>query len=192
MVREPLRHAGFDFGQLLVRLAAGVALTWHGIAKFRSAGGWTNWMGSEDVFPAWAQGVAAVTETMAGLGLAVGFLTPLASIGVIAVMGGALHYHITQADPYVSATGGSWEYPAVLLAVGVLALFAGPGRLSVDRWLRRRRRARHEKRVGIIPDAVATTRRVRSGGGGTVPPDAGEADDPRREDAGESGSDPAP
>lgn len=163
MVREPIRHAGFDVGLLAVRLSAGVALTWHGIGKFGSEAGWTNWMGPEAAFPAWAQGVAAVTETLGGLGLAVGFLTPLASLGVLAVMGGALHFHITRGDPYVSSTGSSWEYPALLLAVALLALLAGAGRLSLDGWLRRRRRARYEKPAGTVPEVVATTRRVRSG-----------------------------
>lgn len=137
----PLRNpAGMDLGLLLMRLTGGIALAWHGVLKFRSEGGWTHWMGSEDVFPAWAQAVAAVAEASGGAGIAVGFLTPLAAIGVMSVMGGAVYMHTTRGDPYVSATGSAWEHAALLLTMGLLFLLVGPGRFSLDALFRRRGR----------------------------------------------------
>jgi len=133
-------RVGTDLGVFLLRAVAGTALVWHGTGKFLSAGGWTNWMGSEAVYPSWAQAIAAVAETAGGAGIAVGLLTRFAAIGVLAIMGGALYMHIGRGDPFVSLEGASWEYAGVLFATGFLCLLHGGGRFSLDAMFRGSRR----------------------------------------------------
>jgi putative oxidoreductase len=128
--------AATDLGLFALRAVAGTALAWHGTLKFLSPGGWTNWMGSEAVYPAWAQAVAAVAEAAGGAGLVVGLLTRFAAVGVLSVMGGALYMHLGRGDPFVSVEGTSWEYAAVLFATGFLCLLSGAGRFSLDAVLR--------------------------------------------------------
>jgi putative oxidoreductase len=141
---------GADLGLFALRLVAGVALAWHGVLKFQSEGGWTLWMGSEDVYPSWAQAVAAVCETAGGAGILLGLLTPLASLAVLAVMGGALNMHVARGDPFV-AKESSWEYPCLLAATGLLLLLAGPGRLSIDALVSRRKANRTNTNPGPTP-----------------------------------------
>jgi putative oxidoreductase len=140
-------RVGTDLGLFALRAVAGTALAWHGTLKFLSEGGWTNWMGSEAVFPSWAQAVAAVAETAGGAGIAVGLFTRLAAVGVLSVMGGALYMHVSRGDPFVSAEGAAWEYAAVLFATGFLCLLHGGGRFSLDALFGR---SRHEPAPAIL------------------------------------------
>lgn len=123
-----------SLGLLILRVIAGAALMLHGWPKIQNAFGW---MGPEAPVPGLLQALAALAEFGGGLALIVGLLTPLAALGVACTMAVAIGMvHVSAGHPFVAAKGGpSWELAAVYLGIALLLLFAGPGRLSLDRVL---------------------------------------------------------
>ena len=118
-------------GLLLVRLVSGLGLMFHGWGKIQNPMGW---MGAEAPVPGILQALAAVSEFGGGLALILGLLTPIAAFGIACTMGFATFgYHMRQGDPFVATSGGSsYELASLYLAVALLMLFTGPGRLSLD------------------------------------------------------------
>ena len=90
-------------------------------------------MGGEGV-PSFLQALAALAEFGGGIALLLGLLTPLAALGIVCQMLGALFMvHFPMGHPFVAATGGpSYELPLVYLALAILLLVMGPGRWSFD------------------------------------------------------------
>ncbi|MGE0144918.1 MAG: DoxX family protein [Planctomycetota bacterium] len=123
--------APVSFGLLLVRVVTVVALGLHGAGKL---GNLTGWMPESAGFPPALLPVAAIAEGIGGWLLAAGFLTPIAALGAVGVMAGAVWHHVNQGHPFVpGAQGGpSFELAASFLAGSVLVLLAGPGGISVD------------------------------------------------------------
>ena len=122
-------------GLLVLRVVAGAGLMFHGWPKIQNPMGW---MGPEAPVPGILQLLAAVAEFFGGLGLIVGLLTPIAAFGILCVMLVAITtVHMAQGDPFVGKgpKGGSWELAALYLAVAAVMLFAGPGALSIDRFV---------------------------------------------------------
>lgn len=118
---------------LVVRVVMGVAFILHGWPKIQNPMGWMNAMGGEGV-PSFLQALAALAEFGGGIALLLGLLTPLAALGIVCQMLGALFMvHFPMAHPFVAATGGpSYELPLVYLALAILLLVMGPGRWSFD------------------------------------------------------------
>ena len=118
---------------LLVRVVMGVAFILHGWPKIQNPMGWMNAMGGEGV-PSFLQALAALAEFGGGIALLLGLLTPLAALGIVCQMLGALFMvHFPMGHPFVAATGGpSYELPLVYLALAILLLVMGPGRWSFD------------------------------------------------------------
>lgn len=118
---------------LIVRVVMGVAFILHGWPKIQNPMGWMNAMGGEGV-PSFLQALAALAEFGGGIALLLGLLTPLAALGIVCQMLGALFMvHFPMGHPFVAATGGpSYELPLVYLALAILLLVLGPGRWSFD------------------------------------------------------------
>ena len=72
-------------------------------------------------------------ELGAGVGLATGLLTPLASAALIGVMAAAARTVHAGKGPW--ATNGGWEFPLTLGAVAATLAFTGPGKYSLDHLL---------------------------------------------------------
>jgi putative oxidoreductase len=124
-------------GLLLLRLVAGAAFLVHGSGKIQAP---FAWMPPEAPVPGVLQALAAVAEFFGGgLGWIAGFLTPLASLGVLATMTVAVFFHVSRGDPFVGAGGPSFELALVYWCVALLLLLLGPGRYSLDAQLFRRR-----------------------------------------------------
>ena len=124
-------------GLLLLRLVTGAAFMLHGWPKIQNA---LAWMGPEAPVPGPLQAAAAVAECGGGALLLLGLLTPLAALGLIGTMIGALVLvHVPAGHPFVGAPGNpSFELAAVYLVIALLFLLIGPGTLSVDAlWARR-------------------------------------------------------
>jgi putative oxidoreductase len=123
---------GVDIALLLVRLVVGIAFMHHGYGKIQHP---MTWMGPQSTYPGIFQALSAISEFIGGAALALGFLTRIAAFGIICNMAVAVHLHLMKmGDPFVSATGGSsYELALVFLVIGVLFLFAGPGRFSLDK-----------------------------------------------------------
>jgi len=124
-----------DFALLILRLVAGLTLAAHGAQKmFGWFGGpglatFTQLTGTHlRLRPAgWWAWMAGLSELGGGLLLALGFLSPLGSLGVVAAMIMASISHWPRFfNPRVI------EYPLLLGAVGLAVGFSGPGAYSLD------------------------------------------------------------
>lgn len=119
---------------LVLRLVAGAAFVQHGYPKIQNPFGW---MGDTSAMPGILQALAAVSEFFGGVAWMLGALTPIASLGILSTMAVAASKHLGRGDPFVGR-GGSYELALVYLGIALLLMLAGPGKYSVDGWLRRR------------------------------------------------------
>lgn len=135
--------AGPDLGLLVLRLALGGAFIVHGLQKvfglFGGPGidGFTAFLQQsgfrEPRILAWVTGI---TELGGGALLVLGLFTPLAAAGVLAVMANAIA--VKWGSGFFGAQGVELE--AAYAAMAFAALFAGPGRVAIDKgrsWFRR-------------------------------------------------------
>ncbi len=126
-----------DFGLLVIRVIVGLLLFGHGAQKlfgwFGGHGlkGTAGWLGSIGMQPAifWAF-MAGLSEAAGGLLLALGFLNPLGSLGIIAAMLTAI-LKVHWGKGIWASKGGS-ELPLTNLAVALGVALVGPGAYSVD------------------------------------------------------------
>jgi putative oxidoreductase len=135
-VREYTRFA--HVALLALRLVAGLAFALHGWSKIQNPFGW---MGPDSFAPPFLQALAALSEFGGGIAWMLGFLMPLACIGIGCTMAVAFWMHAGQrGDPFVSMTGGpSSELAAIFLCIAFVLAALGPGALSIDRLLFGRR-----------------------------------------------------
>jgi putative oxidoreductase len=123
-------------GLLLVRLVMGAAFILHGLPKIQNP---MNWMdGMPGAAPPPLQAAAAVAEFGGGIALILGALTPLFALLLAGTMAFAVKFHLDQGHAFV-AMGPSYELPAIYLAVALLLLLAGPGTMSLDAFLFRKK-----------------------------------------------------
>ncbi len=123
-----------DFGLLLLRVVLGLTMAAHGYNKFFGGGrikGTAGWFESIGMKPGTFHArVAATTEMAAGIGLAVGLLTPVTAAGFVALMVVAA-WTVHRKNGFFIVKEG-WEYN-LILAVAALAIAAiGPGKYSLD------------------------------------------------------------
>lgn len=125
----PVGGAG-AIGLLLVRLVMGSAMMFHGWDKIQAP---FSWMGPGAPVPGFLQALAALSEFGGGAALVLGFLVPLASLGLTCTMAFATFLvHMKAGHPFVGKGGPSYELAAVYLVLSLLFLLLGPGRLSLD------------------------------------------------------------
>ena len=126
----------YDAGILILRLALAVTLAAHGFSKFSGPEGLAGTAGMFESIGfkpgALNARLAATAEVAAGLGLAVGLLTPLSAAGFVALMLVAA-WTVHRSNGFFVTQSG-WEYNFVLAAAAVGAATLGPGRISLD-WL---------------------------------------------------------
>lgn len=126
-----------DIGLLILRLVLGLILAGHGAQKlfgwFDGPGlqGTTGWLRSLGLRPApfWAF-MAGLGEFGGGLLLALGLLSPLGSLGLIAAMLMAIIL-VHWGKGLWNANGGS-EAPLINLAVALALALTGPGAYALD------------------------------------------------------------
>ena len=99
----------YDVGLLILRVVLGLTMAAHGYNKFFGKGGLkgtAGWFDSMGMKPGMFHArIAATTEMAAGLGLAVGLLTPIPAAGFVAgpLICGFLYQH----NPTMSALGAA-------------------------------------------------------------------------------------
>src|ERR687886_518360 len=128
-----------SYGLLLLRVVVGGTMAAHGAQKLLGwfdgpgLGGVQKMLGSFGFrWPALMALGLGLTEC-AGLLFAVGFLTPLAALGIAVVMLNAIAL-VHFKNGFWSGKGG-YEFNLVLLTVAVAVSATGPGRFSIDRGL---------------------------------------------------------
>ncbi len=124
-------HGRPAIGLLIFRVVTGLALMIHGYPKMQKP---MSWMGPEAAVPGFMQFLAAIAEFGGGLALVLGFLTPLACLGIVFVMLGALLLvHIPAGHKWIGGGGGSMEPAIGYMTAAILLFFTGPGSISLDR-----------------------------------------------------------
>ncbi|MFZ2509896.1 MAG: DoxX family protein [Gordonia sp. (in: high G+C Gram-positive bacteria)] len=149
-----------DLGLLILRIVVGLIFVFHGLQKL-TTWGWVNGMGVDGFAGFLANNAAGqdaglgfnssavhtlslaggVTETVAGILLILGLLTPIAGAGALGVMIVAITYLVTLAGGFSFFAGaGGFEFEYLLAAAVIAIILCGPGAYSVDRrwsWSRR-------------------------------------------------------
>ncbi|HLT62542.1 MAG TPA: DoxX family protein [Microlunatus sp.] len=126
-----------DYGLLVLRVVLGLLLAGHGAQKL------FGWFGGSGLRPT-AEGfsqlryrapflvalLGGLTEFVGGLLFATGFLTPLAALGIAALMINAVA--VAHWSNGLWATKGGWEYNLLIYAVLIAVVTTGPGAFSID------------------------------------------------------------
>jgi len=124
----------YDFGILLLRAVLGLTMAAHGYNKFFGKGGLAGtagWFDSMGMKPGMFHArIAATTEMSAGLGLAVGLLTPIPAAGFVALMFVAA-WTVHRPNGFFIVKEG-WEYNLILAVAAVAVATVGAGRISLD------------------------------------------------------------
>lgn len=129
-----------DIALLILRIVVGLLFVGHGAQKlfgwFGGGGlsGTAQWLGSMGFNPPrfWAA-VAGLAEFSGGLGLAVGFLTPIAAAAIIGVMLMAT-FKVHWPHGLWNSNNG-YELPLINMAVALVLGLLGAGQHALDRVL---------------------------------------------------------
>src|SRR4051812_45038642 len=127
-------HDAASVGLLILRVVLGVTMAAHGYNKFFGGGrikGTAGWFESIGMKPGTFHArVAASTEMAAGIGLALGLLTPVPAAGFVALMlvaAWTVHRH----NGFFIVKEG-WEYNLILATAAVAIAATGAGKYSLD------------------------------------------------------------
>jgi putative oxidoreductase len=119
---------------LVLRVVVGLTMAAHGYNKFFGGGripGTAGWFESIGMKPGvFHARVAATTEISAGLGLALGLLTPIPAAGFVALMLTAA-WTVHRKNGFFIVKEG-WEYTLVLATTAVAIAGVGAGKFSLD------------------------------------------------------------
>ena len=124
----------YDTALLILRVCLGLTMAAHGYNKFFGGGripGTAKWFDSIGMKPGMLHArIAATTEISAGLGLAVGLLTPIPAAGFVALMLVAA-WTVHRPNGFFIVKEG-WEYNLILAVNAVALAGLGAGRFSLD------------------------------------------------------------
>jgi putative oxidoreductase len=133
---DNIQEVSMDTGLLLLRLVLGLLLIGHGSQKLFGAFGGHGLDGTGGFFHSigFRPGrpmalVAGVSEVGAGLGLAVGLLTPLAAAATVGTLFVASSVHWKNG---LWGQNGGFELPLFYSVAAVVLAFTGPGAYSLD------------------------------------------------------------
>jgi putative oxidoreductase len=133
-----------NLGKLILRLVVGGVFVGHGLQKLRGSFGGPGLEGTAQMMeqsnmrPARRNALAvAWTETLGGAAFAAGLLTPVASAGLTAVMLTAIRK--VHWNNGVWNSNGGYEFNAVLIAAVTALADDGPGTISLDAAIGKRR-----------------------------------------------------
>jgi putative oxidoreductase len=143
-IREHERNrAASVLALTLLRVAVGGIFVVHGAMKLDDVAGTAAGFAKAGIpAPEVMVYFAILGELFGGLGLLLGALTPLAAMGPVLVMAGAIWF-VHRGHGMLNQNHG-WEWPLTLLLVALFFAAHGPGPISVDELAARfRRRPRH-------------------------------------------------
>lgn len=127
----------YNVGLLLLRLVVGLGMAAHGSQKLFGwfGGGGIDGTGQFFAMSGYPSGktmavVAGLSETLGGLGIALGLLTPLAAAAIVGEMVNAL---AVKGGGYFAPTGIELELLLVVSAASIA--LTGPGRYAFDRFV---------------------------------------------------------
>lgn len=116
-------------GVLLLRIVLGVIFITHGYTKLFRPAGFAHGVG----LPVLVGFLVGFAETFGGLGVLLGFYTPISALAIVLVMFGALYFKIFKWHvPFADPAKNGWEFDLMLLALGIALILIGPGVHSMD------------------------------------------------------------
>ncbi|MFI0374123.1 DoxX family protein [Actinomadura sp. 1N219] len=125
-----------EAGLLIIRVAVGVIMFYHGTEKLFGWWGGEGVGGAAEFFgrqgyraPRLTAAVAGLTESAGGLLLAAGLLTPLGAVMLIGVFVNIMILHLPNG---LSRRRNGCEYELVLMAATCCIAFTGPGTAAAD------------------------------------------------------------
>lgn len=133
-INDPAHEKRLSVALLVLRIAFGISFILHGVGKIQNPFGW---MGPNASVPAFFQFLAALAEFGGGIAMIPGVLTTITSFGLLSTMAVAAMTHIGRGDPYVGRPA-SWELAGIFFCISLLFLLVGPGKYSVDHYIRSR------------------------------------------------------
>jgi putative oxidoreductase len=167
-VDKPLPQRWTDLASLILRAGMAVVFIYHGLDKILHDSTWgANWMHkwfnvSADTFETPAlnaiQLAIAWGEVLGGGALGVGLLTRLAAFCLIILQGGAAGFAYSY-TAFSMSKGGGPEYNFVLMTVCLTLIVLGPGRLALDRFLRRSSKPEVEVKTATESEPVVAVTR---------------------------------
>jgi putative oxidoreductase len=128
---------GFGAWALLgLRLIWGAVLINYSLPMAKDPLHWMDMGGKPSGFPGFLQALGALAVFGGGIAIALGFLTPIAAIGLVGAMLIALVLHFISGHPFVKPTpdapGESYDNSLLYLAISFLFVVLGPGVFSLD------------------------------------------------------------
>ena len=138
----------------LLRVVIGAVMIAHGWQKLQTYSEWRGMVASMGVpAPDVAAALAVIGELGGGIGLLLGLLTPLAALGVLAVMVVAIAK--VHAGKGLFAADGGWEFPLLIATVATFFFVHGSGPYGVDAMVRRTRGRRTEEGAPVYRQPIA-------------------------------------
>ena len=123
---------------LVLRIALAAIFTYHGAALVSQDWG-SNWMKEMPApAPTPVQLAVAWGQLIGGIAMLLGFLTRLAALGLIAIMGGAIALVHWPHGFDIQQNG--YEYNCLIIAACLALVLMGPGNVAVDRFFRLKHR----------------------------------------------------
>ncbi len=128
-----------DWGLLILRVGIAVIFVAHGVLKF---GTWH--MQPSETLPAGMLvilKILSIAEPLGALSMIAGFLTPLAAIGMSVLMIGVINMKINMMHVgfiEMQGKGTGWEFDFIILCVTLCILITGPGKISLEHFLRKK------------------------------------------------------
>jgi len=128
--------SSIDFASLLLRLALGGMIVLHGLNKMKSKSslnGTGQWFASIGMRHPQKQALlAAVTETLSGLLILLGLITPLACAALISTMLVAIVVSHRNSGFFIFNEGQGWESCAFICVTALALASMGSGDYSID------------------------------------------------------------
>ena len=122
-----------DGGKLLLRVAVGVLMLMHGIAKLKGGVGHIGGMLTSHGLPAALAYLVFVGEILAPLGLILGMFTRVSAVVVVISMSFAIGLaHMGQLLSLTKSGGWAIELQALFLFGALAVVLLGPGRFSLQ------------------------------------------------------------
>ena len=121
-----------DFALFSVRVGLAAVFMYHGGQKLF---GWFGGKGLGGLINAYGPVVGSLVgigEFFGGLGLLVGVLTRFSAASLVLIMSGAIYF---VHGKHGFAGEGGYEFNFALITMALAIFLAGPGRLTVMRWL---------------------------------------------------------
>jgi putative oxidoreductase len=123
---------------LILRLTLAAIFIYHGQALVSKDTEWgAKWMPPDMKQPPAVQMAVAWGELVGGVAMALGLLTRLAALGLIAIMVGAIaHMHWEKG---FDMRKGGYEFNVAIIAMCLVLVLTGPGKVALDHVFFRRR-----------------------------------------------------